>query len=281
MAVITARLPLDTLRGLGIEFPLGRLASGAPCLAGLTEQRLAHQANCPRGTLGGQLHSFVAAVRSLDQAGSARAARVFGRTVPQDRVCGRKLGAPIALVISLVFSSGCSGASENLAAPTTAPTSPSQPPATTAAAQDAITADIVGRYKQFWEVRFEANQPPVNPSDPRLSEFATGQQLDNVLLETRQRRDQGLALRRPEPSVYERRVKLTRVDGDSAELQDCATNDGIVYRVATGEVVDDSVVTRSISATMRLVDGTWRLSETRVVQEWEGVAGCAKSSDFS
>ncbi len=76
-------------------------------------------------------------------------------------------------------------------------------------------------------------------------------------------------------------MKLINLEGDTAELQDCVTNDGIVYRVATGEVVDSSVVTRSLSATMRLVDGAWKLADTRVLQEWEGVAGCAQSSDFS
>ena len=65
------------------------------------------------------------------------------------------------------------------------------------------------------------------------------------------------------------------------QLQDCATNDGIVYRVATGQVIDDSVVTRSVSATMRRVDGTWKLAEARVLQEWKGVAGCALSGEFS
>src|SRR5436189_240114 len=81
-----------------------------------------------------------------------------------------------------------------------------------AAAPTSTTGDpaveIVARYTQFWEVRFEANRDPVNPADPRLAQFATGAQLDNVLAETRQRRDQGLAVRRPEPSASTNRVKV-------------------------------------------------------------------------
>lgn len=141
--------------------------------------------------------------------------------------------------------------------------------------------EIVARYKQFWEVRFEVNRIPVNPADPRLAQFATGKQLDNVVTETRQRLNQGLAVRRPEPSASKNRVKVVQVAGDTASLQDCATNDGIVYRVATGQVLDDGVVTRSVEATMRRVDGVWRLADSRVVQEWKGVAGCALSPDFS
>lgn len=142
-----------------------------------------------------------------------------------------------------------------------------------------MEAEIVDRYLAFWDARFEANTEPVNPDDPRLADLATGPQLDNVREETKQRADAGLALRRPEDTVTERRPRIIEVEGDVATIQDCAINDSIVYRVATGEVLDDSVVTRSVSATMRLVDGQWRLEATRELQKWEGVAGCALASD--
>ena len=155
-------------------------------------------------------------------------------------------------------------------------------PATTGttAATDPV-AVIVERYQAFWQVRFEANRDPVNPGDPRFAQYATGAQLENVTKETTQRRDQGLALRRPEPSITKRRVRDVKVSGDSATLRDCATNDGVVYRVSTGEVVDDSVATYNVEATMRLVDGSWKLAEAKVIQQWEGVAGCALSPDFA
>lgn len=222
------------------------------------------------------MHSFVAALKPLNRAGRPLTSRAPSHILP-----GHEGRSAAILLVCLLFLAGCSEGGNNVAGPTTTSTAAPRPAPTTAAAQDPVAADIVGRYKQFWEVRFEANRPPVNPSDPRLGQLATGQQLENVRLETEERRDQGLALRRPETSLYERRVKLINLEGDTAELQDCVTNDGIVYRVATGEVVDSSVVTRSLSATMRLVDGAWKLADTRVLQEWEGVAGCAQSSDFS
>ena len=147
----------------------------------------------------------------------------------------------------------------------------------TTAASDPVEQEITARYTAFWDARFEANENPVNPDHPGLREYATGAQLDNVLRETTRNRDEGLAFRRPANSVYERRVRVVRVEAaaGTAVLQDCVTNDGIVYRVASGEVIDDSVGTRSLEAQMRLVDGEWRLESTRVLQEWEGVAGCA------
>lgn len=197
----------------------------------------------------------------------------------------RNLGRVPALLALVLLFAGCRADSGfGTAAPsstlsTTVPSSSATIPTTSTTADPAV--EIVARYKQFWEVRFEVNHTPVNPADPRLAQFATGKQLDNVVMETRQRLDQGLALRRPEPSVSKNRVKVVQVAGDTASLQDCSTNDGIVYRVATGQVLDDGVVTRSVEATMRRVDGVWRLADTRVLQEWKGVAGCAQSPDFS
>ena len=101
------------------------------------------------------------------------------------------------------------------------------------------------------------------------------------MLETTQRSDQGLALRPAAEQVAEQhRVKVVSVEGDTTILQDCATDDDVVYRVSNGEVVNDRVTTRNVEATMRRVDGVWKLVHTRVVQTWEGVAGCAQSPDF-
>lgn len=169
---------------------------------------------------------------------------------------------------------------------TSSTTATSEPTSTTSSTTSESTdpgsdeeVQILDRYLAFWEARFEANTDPVNPDDERLADLATGAQLDNVREETRKRAEAGLALRRPEDSITERRPRIVKIDGDVATIQDCAINDGIVYRVSTGEVIDDSVATRSVSATMRRVDGRWRLESARELQKWEGVAGCALASD--
>ena len=194
------------------------------------------------------------------------------------------------VIVGLVALAACSSddgtaavsSSSTTSTTSTSPTSTSSTPpssSTTATSDDDRDVEIVDRYVAFWDARFEANTEPVNPEDPDLAEYATGAQLENVREETRQRADAGLALRRPADTVTERRPTVIEVDGDVATLQDCAINDTIVYRVATGEVIDDSVVTRSVSATMRLVEGKWRLESTQELQKWEGVAGCALASD--
>ncbi|MGH9030537.1 MAG: hypothetical protein ACRDZV_00280 [Acidimicrobiia bacterium] len=199
----------------------------------------------------------------------------------------RAVAIGLLLTATLLLAPACSGDDDDGAIPTTSTTRRTTSTTTVTAststtstgAANSVEQEITARYTAFWDVRFKANQNPVNPSHPGLREYATGPQLDNVLAETTRNRDQGVAFRRPEQSVYERRVRVVRVDGEMASLQDCVTNDGIVYRVSTGEVIDDSVNTRSLEAVMRLVDREWRLESTRVLQEWEGVAGCARAQD--
>jgi hypothetical protein len=199
--------------------------------------------------------------------------------------------AVVAAAISVLLVAGCSSSGDDDNTTTTiressSTTTPSSTSSTTSSSSSTTIAPeddeqaIVDQYLGFWEARFEANSEPVNPDLPALADFATGAQLDNVIAETQRRKDSGLAVRLPDDSVGERRVKVASVEGDEALLLDCATNDTVLYRVDTGEVIDDSVATRSIEATMRLVDGKWRLAGTRELQKWEGVAGCAVSSDF-
>ncbi len=182
-----------------------------------------------------------------------------------------------AALVLVLAAAGCSNDGEALPGTTT-----TTRPTTTTTTEPEQTAEeeAVERYLAFWDARFEANTEPVNPDHPGLRESADEDQLAQVVLETTQRRDQGLALRAADDPVAEHRVKVVRVDGETATLQDCVTDDDVVYRVTTGEVVNDRVGTRNVEATMRRIDGVWKLVHTRVVQTWEGVAGCAQSPDF-
>lgn len=210
---------------------------------------------------------------------------------PATAAASRRVHSCAALLLTAtVLLSACSGDGGGAIADGTTTTTERRSTATspTTTAPDATgttgapagaEAEIAARYTSFWDARLAANQAPVNPDHPLLPEYATGQQLDNVMSETRRRRDDGLAIRRPENSVTRHDVQVTAVDGEVATVQDCSVNDGIIYRVATGEVVNDDVVTQSVRATMRLVDAKWKLERATLVQEWQGVAGCALAGD--
>ena len=193
--------------------------------------------------------------------------------------------AAVALALGLAAAcGGDDGGSASITTTTTrrvtatSSTSASTTSSTLTAASSA-EQEIVDRYRAFWDERLKANTAPLNPDHPGLTEYATGKQLENVVSETRRRRDDGLAIRRPENSISKRTVKVSKVEGDVATLQDCAVNDGVIYRVANGEVIDDDVVTQSVRATMRRIDGGWKLEQATLVQEWQGVAGCALAND--
>lgn len=192
-----------------------------------------------------------------------------------------------ALLALGLLLAACSHGSDEIAEPesstTTSPTTETSTTSTSSSSTSTSTPDgeqpedqeLVARYVGFWDARLAANEAPPDPDDPALAEFATGAQLENVVAETRQRLEDGLALRAAEPTRTSHDVTVVSQTDDQAELQDCFVNDGIVYRADTGEVVDDSVVTRSVSAVMVLVDGVWKLERATVVQQWEGIAGCA------
>ena len=169
-----------------------------------------------------------------------------------------------------------------------APTTPTVPPVSTApptstppSGGDPVSAaeqEVIDRYIAFWDARFAANTGTPNPADPALSEHATGAQLEAVVAETQANLDQGLAFRaRSDPADF-REVTIISVTGDQAVVQECFVDDGLVIERATGDVVNDTIATQSVRGELQRVDGEWRVSSSRLIQRWEGVAGCALAS---
>lgn len=153
-------------------------------------------------------------------------------------------------------------------------------PTTSATSSTATPAnqEIVDAYTAYWDARFVANSGTPNPEDPALVAHASGAQLEAVIAETQRNLDDGVAFQAsPVPANF-RRVTVISVDGDRAEVQECFVDDVQVVDRTTGQIVNDVVATQSVSGTLRLVDGTWRVSGSDLVQRWEGVAGCALAS---
>lgn len=153
-------------------------------------------------------------------------------------------------------------------------------PSTTEPASPATSAEqeIIDRYVAYWHARFAANSGTPNPDDPALREYATGEQLDAVIAETRTNLEQGVAFRRADDPAEFQRVTVVEVDGDRAVVQECVVSDGVIVRRDTGAVVNDDVATHNVRGELERVDGVWRVSAARLVQQWEGVAGCALAS---
>jgi hypothetical protein len=137
-----------------------------------------------------------------------------------------------------------------------------------------VEEEIVARYKAFWEARFAANSPP-DPDDPALRKYGTGEALDQIVAEAQANEDAGVEFRPNDDPVGIQRIDVINVEGDRATVQECVVDDGLVVRQSDGSVVNDVVATHNKEGQMRRVDGEWRLASLRVVQRWEGVAGCA------
>ena len=148
-------------------------------------------------------------------------------------------------------------------------------PAAPAPSDQTAEEEIVARYIGYWDARLAANSGTPDPDAPALRDFATGAQLDTVIAETGANLDQGLALRRPDDPVGFQQVRVIEIDGDRAVVQECVVDDLVVVRRDGGAIVNDAIATHNVRGELVKVDGVWRVSEARLVQRWEGVAGCA------
>lgn len=218
--------------------------------------------------------------RSMALTGSC--SRWMGGDGGQHNAARRLIGPAMFLILV-----ACGGDAKpgDVAAPssTTSPVATSSsstiPPSTNPTTSTTVdpAAEIVARYKQFWQVRFQANQPPPNPDLASLAEYATGPQLDQVRAETRKNLQEKTAVRHAANPTSRSSVKVIERGADEARLQECVVDDDVIFRYSTGEVLNSGVATHSVEATMRRVDGVWKLASARLLQRWEGVAGCALS----
>ena len=164
------------------------------------------------------------------------------------------------------------------ASPATSPGSSPFPERAAEQTEASLESEIVSRYLGFWGARVAANRDVPNPDDPGLRDFATGDQLERVVAETRTNLERGLAFRPAASPTGIQRVTVVEVAGDHAVVQECVVADGVIVRRDTGEIVDDTVATHNVRGELVRMNGAWKVSSTQLVQRWKGVAGCARAS---
>lgn len=153
---------------------------------------------------------------------------------------------------------------------------------TTTTAAETIESVIADRIRAFFAAREAANAGPVpNPGDPALAEVAIGDALTSTVSETQRRLDDGRAIRGGELQLADIRVGSVQVSDATASAGVCSIDDGVIYEVGTGDVINDDVVTHNYLIELDLVGEAWKVSRVVRLQQWEGVAGCALSpQDF-
>ncbi len=112
-----------------------------------------------------------------------------------------------------------------------------------------------------------------DPNDPEIAQRATGANLETV--------ESGFAQlvalgQHGQPGPNRRTTVLrTVVSGDQATVDVCEVDDGLLINTATGEVIDDDVVTRLVVISLERVDGTWLVARIEPTNSsWEGVTDC-------
>ena len=117
--------------------------------------------------------------------------------------------------------------------------------------------------------------PTFDPDSAALALYASGDALGELRASIADKRDKGVGRR---PSVEQLAVvRLGEVfaNGSFATALVCQVDDGVLYDVVSGAVVDDSVVTRLAALDFDRSDGVWKVSHVDVIDVWDGVAGCA------
>ena len=145
--------------------------------------------------------------------------------------------------------------------------------ATTTVAVDPAT--LAGDAYVAFEGAFTAAAAIPDPDFPALKETATGEALADAVEQLRAWQLSGRVGRAVGPVAEGVRVISASPSTDGVLVRACHVNDDQVVVAATGQVVNADVVTRLYHVAMVEEDGLWKVSQLRVVERWEGVAGCA------
>ncbi len=130
--------------------------------------------------------------------------------------------------------------------------------------------------RAYFDAREAANAGPApNPSDPALAEVSASPELERLVQSIQEKADAGQAIRAGEQDLAEIRVGFVEHADDSASAAVCSIDDGVIYVVETGEIVNDDVVTHNYRVDLVLIGEVWKVAEIVRVQQWEGVSGCA------
>ena len=135
----------------------------------------------------------------------------------------------------------------------------------------------------YWSLLHRARQEPWTYDDTALDAVAVGAGRDRFV----QRIDHLGAAESvvpPEDSIFEVRLSDLRVGSDVAVGEECAVDDfvrAVVRDARTGRryepplVTDDRVFTHRYGVTFQRVDGIWKVADRVLIEEREGVGGCA------
>lgn len=199
------------------------------------------------------------------------------------RRAGRTIVVAVAVALGLTAASCGSDPETTDPTSTTAGTSvvKTEPPATSGSTSTTTTpsgdeAEVRAVIDRYWDAWFIAAGNPPDPTNAELNAILTGDAAQKILGGIERRLNEGTYVRLPPNSVFERTITSVTFDEDGiATVLECVVDDSEIVTISAGEVVDNSVLTLSLTTTLREYPTGWRITTSTLTDETEGAAGCA------
>ena len=158
------------------------------------------------------------------------------------------------------------------ARPTTTAPIPADEPELT----DALRAEITAAYDAAIAAFLDAVYDPVEPDLPTIATTrvpATAASLSEWLSDLTRR---GWSARPSAENLEDRHVLAVElVSPTESRLDVCAISDAVIFETASGDIVNDLVVTTRDAVTMRLDGDAWLLQSSETLQTFEGIGSCS------
>jgi hypothetical protein len=186
----------------------------------------------------------------------------------------------LVFVVASLAGAACGGGDDEADPPSTSD------PTTTTTAEPATTTTLSESdqkieaaktaYLTYIRAVRAAEASPVTPHLPEVQAVMTGVMQTQITANLEGMQARGEAVRLPENSQDHQEFLTASVQADgSVLLKTCEVNDAVVYNVATGAIVDGDVVTNFVDVTVVEENGIWKVADTVVTSESDGVVPCA------
>lgn len=139
--------------------------------------------------------------------------------------------------------------------------------------EDDPTEAILEAHRGFWDTWLAANDPP-DPDHPGLRRYYTGAAYERAVAAIEKNRAEGRVIRPSEQGLSAHTTIIKSVGDGVAYLSDCEVDDSIVIDIATGEALNDRVVTNLYDVTLLFVTDGWKVQRNTRMHQWEGVTQC-------
>jgi hypothetical protein len=173
----------------------------------------------------------------------------------------------LAATVALALSAATCSDDEDDADGASSTTEPANSTSTTLSVEEEVEA----AYLAFWDMFIRLAQAP-NPDDPEIAQRASGETRGNLVdgFTTQQ----SLNRRSEFGPEYRHEVLNVTTQGDTAVIEDCAVDDSRIVDVATGETVEEDIVTELLNVTLMRRGDTWSVNSSVRVDAWDGAVEC-------